>query len=217
MQMTVQKTSIDVLEQYFEHNFSVSNRVVTEEMVQAQDRIDAQHKRQSIHTEQVTSNRVRRLITQLKLNASPAQDGITAEHLIYTMDSHIIDHLSYMLTLCIQFGVVPDNFGRGVLITLPKKAGCDTTQAKNWRPITVSSTFSKLLEVYVLKECSSHEFSDFQFVFVKGRETEMALDAVSHCTLFEKAHSVLPMHCWFVMHKWYSRTVETYAKRIAPL
>ena len=81
--------------------------------------------------------------------ASPAQDGITAEHLIYALDSHIIEHLSYMLTLCIQFGVVPHNFRRGVLIPIPKKAGCDTTQAKNWRPITVSSTFSKLLELYV--------------------------------------------------------------------
>ena len=122
--------SIDVLEQYFEQKFSVSNRVVTAEMIQAQDRIDAQLKRQSIHTEQVTSNRVRRLIKQLKLNESPAQDGITAEHLLYAMDSQIIDHLSFMLTLCIQFGVVPDNFRRGVLIPIPKKAGCDTTQAK---------------------------------------------------------------------------------------
>ena len=105
----------------------------------------------SIHTEKVTSNRVRRLIKQLKLNASPAQDGITAEHLLYVMDSQIVDHLSFMLTLCIQFDVVPDNFRRSVLITIPKKAGCDTTQAKNWRPITVSSTFSKILELYVLE------------------------------------------------------------------
>ena len=111
-------------------------------MLQAQDRIDAKLKRMSIHTEKVMSNRVRRLMKQLKLNASPAQDGITAEHLIYALDSHIIEHLSWMLTLCIQFGVVPDNFRRGVLIPIPKKAGCDTTQAKNWRPITVSSTFS---------------------------------------------------------------------------
>ena len=103
---------------------------------------------------------MRKLIRQLKLNASPAQDGITAEHLIYALDSQIIDHLSYMLTLCIQFGVVPENFRRGVLIPIPKKSGCDTTQAKNWRPITVSSTFSKLLELYVIEECSGHEFSD---------------------------------------------------------
>ena len=107
---------------YFEQKFFGSSRVITDEMVQAQDRIDAKLKQQSINTEQVTSNRVRRLIKQLKLNASPAQDGITAEHLIYALDSQIINHLSYVLTLCIQFGVVPDNFRRGVLIPIPKKS-----------------------------------------------------------------------------------------------
>ena len=90
-------------------------------MVQAQGRIDSKLKQQSINTEQATSNKVRRLIKQLKLNASAAQDGITAEHLIYALDSQIISHLSYMLTLCMQFGVVPDNFRRGVLIPIPKK------------------------------------------------------------------------------------------------
>ena len=130
-------------------------------MIQAQDRIDTQIKRQSIHTEQVTSNRVRRLIKQPKLNASPAQDGITAEHLLYAMDSQIIDHLSFMLTLCIQFGVVPDNFRSGVLIPITKKVGYNTTQAKNRRPITVASTFSKLLELYVLEECSNYYFVTF--------------------------------------------------------
>ena len=138
-----------------------------------------------------------------------------------------------MLTLCIQFGVVPDNFRRGVLIPIPKKAGCDTTQAKNWRPITVSSTFSKLLELYVLEECCNHDFSDLQFGFIKGRGTEMAtallhdvidysttrgsvvyscspdaegaFDAIPHCILFDKAHSVLPTYCRFVMYEWYSQ------------
>ena len=124
--------SIDVLEQHFELKFSQSKRVATDEIVQAQDSIDAKLMQQSKNTEQVTSNRVRQLIRQLKLNASPAQDENTAEHLIYALDSQIIDHLSYMLTLCIQFGVVPENFRRGVLIPIPKKSGCDTTQAKNW-------------------------------------------------------------------------------------
>ena len=90
-------------------------------MVQAEDRID-KLMQQSINTEQVTSNRVGRLIKQLKVNASPAQDRITAEHLIYALDSQIIGDLSYMLTLCIQFGVVPDNFRKGVLIHIPKKS-----------------------------------------------------------------------------------------------
>ena len=129
------------------------------------------------------------------------------------MDSEIIDHLSYMLTLCIQFGVVPNTFIKGVLIPIPKKAGRYTTQAKNWRPITVSSTFSKLFELYVLEECSSHEFSDFQFGFIKGRGTEMVTallhDVIDYrttrgglvysCSLdAEGAFDAIP-HCIFVV------------------
>ena len=73
-----------------------------------------------------------------------------------------------------------------MLIPIPKKSGCDTKQAKNWRPITISSTFSKLLDLYVIEECSGHEFSDLQFGFVKGRGTEMATalfhDVLSYST-----------------------------------
>ena len=101
-----------------------------------------------------------------------------------------------MLTLCIQFGVVPDNFRRGMLIPIPKKAGCDTTEPNNcMRPITVSSIFSKLLELYVLEECSSHEFSDLQFGFVKGRGTEMATtllhDVIDYSTYYSWQCGVL--------------------------
>ena len=97
----------------------------------------------------------------------------------------------------------------------------------------MSSTFSKLLELYVLEECSNHDFSDIQFGFIKGRGTEMAtallhdvidysttrgsvvyscslgaegaVDTIPHCILFDKAHSVLPTYCWFVMYEWYSQ------------
>ena len=134
-----------------------------------------------------------------------------------------------MLRLCIPFDVVPDNFRRDVLIPVPKKAGCDTTQSQNWKPFTLSSTFSKLLELYGIEECFGHEFSDLYFGFVKGRRTEMAtallhdvisysttrgsvvysclldaegdFDAISHCIIFDKAQSVLLTYCWFVRYE----------------
>ena len=68
---------------------------------------------------------------KLKRNSAPAADGITAEHLIYSADSDIVRHITKMLTLCVQFGVVPDNFTNGLLIPIPKKAGCDTSVPKN--------------------------------------------------------------------------------------
>ena len=77
---------------------------------------------------------VSKYIQKLKRNSAPAADGITAEHLIYSADSDMVRHITKMLTLCVQFGVVPDNFTNGLLIPIPKKAGCDTSVPKNWRP-----------------------------------------------------------------------------------
>ena len=48
--------SIDVLEQHFEQKFSHSKRVATDEIVQAQESLDAKLKQQSTNTEQLTSN-----------------------------------------------------------------------------------------------------------------------------------------------------------------
>ena len=90
-----------------------------------------------------------------------------------------------MLTLCVQFGVVPDSFTNGLLIPIPKKAGCDTSIPKNWRPIVISTTLSKILEMYVLEESNTHEFNDLQFGFIPGRGTEIATallnDVTSYC------------------------------------
>ena len=123
-----------------------------------------------------------------------------------------------MLTLCVQFGVVPDNFTNGLLIPIPKKAGCDISVPKNWRPIVISTTLSKILEMYVLEESNTLEFHDLQFGFIPGKGTEIAtallndvttycntrgsavytcsLDAIPHSILFYKAAAVLPKHCW---------------------
>ena len=78
-----------------------------------------------------------------------------------------------MLTLCVQFGVAPDIFTNGLLIPIPKKAGCDKSIPKNWRAIVISTTLSKLLEMYVLEESNTYEFNDLQFGFILGRGTEI--------------------------------------------
>ena len=139
------------------------------------------------------------------------------------------------MTLCLQIGVVPDNFTNGLLIPIPKKAGRDTSVLKNWRPIVISTTLSKILEMHVLKESNKHEFHNLQFGFIPGRGTEIAtallndvttycntcgsavymytcsldaegaFDAIPHSILFYKAAAVPPKHCWHVMHTWYSK------------
>lgn len=126
------------------------------------------------HNITLSALKVRYSITKLMRNCAPARDGLTAEHLSYAIDSGVTLHIANILTLCLQFSVVPDLFANGVLVPIPKKPGCDTTIPKNWRPIIVSYTLSKLLEMFIIDESADHIYSDLQFGFVAGRGTEIA-------------------------------------------
>ena len=168
---------------------------------------------------------------QLKLNCAPANDGITAEHLRHGIESPLIDVMTSMLSVCLKFGVVPSSFRTGVLVPILKKSGCEAAVPKNWRPVVISLTLSKLLEVYILDAVSGHDFDELQFGFVKSRGTDMAttlltdvisystnrgstvytcsldaegaFDAIPNAILFDRASDVLPDHCWQIMHDWH--------------
>ena len=157
------------------------------------------------------------------MGSSPGIDGIVSEHLKYAINSGIVRHLSVMLSLCLKYGIVPISFTKGVLVPLLKKPTMDPSVPNNYRPVTISSTLSKLLEVYILEVCGHHDFSDLQFGFITGRGTNMAVslvndvisyctergspvytcsldaqgafDAIPHAVLFQKAMDVLPDHC----------------------
>ena len=82
--------------------------------------------------------------------------------------------------------MVPRSFRTRVLVPILKKSGCDAAVPENWRPVVISPTLSKLLEVYILDAVSGHEFDELQFGFVKGRGTDMAItllrDVISYST-----------------------------------
>jgi len=137
-----------------------------------------------------------------------------------------------MFTLCIRFGVVPSSFGKGLLIPILKKPTLDPSVPKNYRPVTISSTLSKILELYML-DIVNCEYSELQFGFVPGRGTQMAAalanDVISYCTsrgstvyscsldaegafdaiphhvLFRKTMDSIPTHCWRMLVYWYGR------------
>ncbi len=70
-----------------------------------------------------------------------------------------------MLSLCVRFVVVPQSFAKGLFIPILKKPNADPTCAANYRPITISVTFAKLLEIHMLAECGEHEFYDLKICF----------------------------------------------------
>ena len=88
-------------------------------------------------------------------------------------------HISSMLTVCLQHGLVPETFLHGVLIPI-YKTGKDSSKANSYRPVTLSVTLTKILEMYILETFSvHHQPHPVQFGFTSHRKTEMAI-AVSH-------------------------------------
>ena len=177
--------------------------------------------------------KVKKYIKQLRLGCSPgAMDGIMAEHLAYGINTDVPLILSRLLTVCLRHGLVPDAFFRGTLIPILKKPNLDPTVAKNYRPITVSTTVSKILECHIIEECESHVFSPYQFGFIPQRNTTMAAalahdvaahsvasgspiyfcsldaegayDALPHSVIFQRANGVMPDQCWRLMYYWYN-------------
>ena len=118
------------------------------------------------------SSRVKRYIHALKSGSAAGLDGITSGHLKFGMATKLPYYLS---NICVHFGVVPDSFLNGVLIPILKKRNCDTTLAKNYRPLVISATFSKLLELHLLDISTAYEFSPSQFGFIEQRGANMSI------------------------------------------
>ncbi len=136
-----------------------------------------------------------------------------------------------------RYGLVPTTMTHGILVPILKKPNIDPSVPKNYRPIIVSTVFSKMMELCILEESSPDHFHALQFWFIEGRGTgmairlandvieycnkrgspvytcaldaEMAFDSIPHSILLEKASGVIPDIWWRILHKWYaSLTVQ---------
>ena len=85
------------------------------------------------------------------------------------------------------FGKFPARYKRAQVLPLLKKAGLDSSQPANYRPISNLPTVTKVLERLVLARLRPHlrphllnsaNFSQFQSAYRKGHSTETALQEV---------------------------------------
>ena len=77
----------------------------------------------------ISTYQIRQFVQKLKGNTAPGCDGISTEHLKFAMKSKLVLHLSNLFTICVKFGVVPDNFNKGVLVPVLKRNTLDPSVA----------------------------------------------------------------------------------------
>jgi hypothetical protein len=227
--------SLKTLSDHYTNKFSTNGSEKQDNIANAKAEVDCKYRdiKDSAMTDFVfTSFNMTKYITKLKCGCSPGSDGIMVEHLKYSNNSELILHLCALLTICFRFGVVPDSFTKGILVPILKKPQADPALASNYRPIIISTVFSKLAELYILEQCDEHSFSDLQFGFIGGRGTCMAaslaedvtnhcvnrsspvflcsldaqgaFDSLPHAILFQKASGIIPDISWRLLHYWYT-------------
>ena len=129
-----------------------------------------------VGTQGVNQDQVDMLISNLRKNKSPGLDGITAEHLIYgksliTVFTACITIILYCITVILSRACVPTLFTTGLIVAILKKSTLNPNIAQNYRPITLSSIHTNMVETLILPDT---DLFNTQFGFRENRGTAFA-------------------------------------------
>lgn len=124
---------------------------------------------------------VERVIINLKSSSVAGVDGISG-HILKLTRKMLIPYITHICNLAISTGVFPDCFK--IALVHPIHKGGDRGSVKNYRPISILPTISKILEKILnnrlLKYINTHKLlSENQYGFRAGIATEDAVIAFS--------------------------------------
>ena len=122
-----------------------------------------------------TQSQVLSLIANLPLDSASGPDFILTRMLKHTAHS-IVTHI---FNLSLSLGRVPSDWKNSFIVTIPKSSS-NTSDPSNYRPISLLSVISKILEKHVhsilYSFCLDHNLvSPYQFGFLPNRSTSSAL------------------------------------------
>lgn len=155
--------------------------------------------RESFFLVPTNAQEIKDVIIELKDKRSPGIDNIKAETIKYVKDE-IADIVAYMFNRCFADGVFPECFKSGVIKPVYKSG--KRTEITNYRPITLLTAFSKILEKLLKKRMDSfiekhNIISKKQYGFVQNSSTEDAIrDLTQH--IYERLDKGLPLISLFL-------------------
>ncbi|MCG8430992.1 MAG: reverse transcriptase family protein, partial [Candidatus Omnitrophica bacterium] len=172
-------------------------------------------------------------LSNLRKGCAAGMDGITTEQLFFGRSDILCKHLSNFYSVILSSGIVPYCFTVGTIIPLLKKATLNPNLPSNYRPITLTSTFAKLAEMFLRPDQDELGLSNGQYGFREGRGTdfctamlndvslycneqhtplyicsldaEKCFDRIWHPGLFYKLIGKLPLAYWMFLYRWYGK------------
>ncbi|GBP07842.1 Retrovirus-related Pol polyprotein from type-1 retrotransposable element R1 [Eumeta japonica] len=125
---------------------------------------------------------------------SPGPDGIMPI-MLQKAKEHIIPWLHRMFALCLSLNHVPSNWRKVKVIFIPKAGRRSHEDAKDFRPISLTSfqlkTLERLIDAHLRQRLEgTGKLSDSQHAYLRGRSTDTALHEVDSYIRFRKQRYV---------------------------
>lgn len=116
-------------------------------------------------------NEIKNILLNLKSSAAPGHDDITVLDLRNLQNQNVVDILVKLINNVLSSGIFPEEL-KLVKVRPIFKSG-DSTVMSNYRPISIISVFSKLLENVIKTRMTKFideyiKFDPYQYGFVKG-------------------------------------------------
>ena len=133
--------------------------------------------KESMFLEPITIDEIETEITNMKQNKSPGYDNISSK-IIKLTAKNISESLTHILNTTFLTGIIPDKLK--IALVTPIFKTNENNKFINYRPISVLSCFSKLLETLMYKRLikfieKNKILSKHQYGFRQNRSTELAI------------------------------------------
>lgn len=131
-----------------------------------------------------TAGQVRDVIKNMTRGKSPGHDGISIEHLQHA-GFHLPRVLAMLFTFCVGHSYLPADFMKTIVIPILKNRTGDSSDKKNYRPISLATTTAKVMDGLLERKLQeSLHLYDAQFGFRPGLSTESAILCLKHAVRY---------------------------------
>jgi Reverse transcriptase (RNA-dependent DNA polymerase)/Endonuclease-reverse transcriptase len=135
----------------------------------------------------------------IKLNRKTAQSDFIPTYLLKEFAMFFSEPFAHLANLSFGQAIFPSSLKLGCITPILKKPGLDDEDPKNYRPITILGTASKILEKLALEQLKPHitgsaNFSSRQSAYRSAHSTETALLKITsdiRCNMERSAPSCL--------------------------
>lgn len=121
----------------------------------------------------ISAEDINSAIASMKDKITRTPEGIPA-YFVKRTASTLLEPLLYLFNRCLIYAFVPQQWKIGVIVPVFKKG--DRSNCKNYRPISLTSTFSRIFEIIICQKITAYLLdhsllSESQFGFLPGRSS----------------------------------------------